>query len=114
MKTRYGFVSNSSTTSFCIYGIYTDAIFTDGEEEDDKFFERMEDFEAKCQEADLECYIDEGGGTWIGDSWHTIGDKETGKQFKDKVAKKVKGFFKQQQIEVMVPKFETHNETIAS
>jgi hypothetical protein len=81
MKVRRGFVSNSSTTSFCIYGAFVD---TDEE--------LMYD---KCYEADLECYsYPYDRGYWVGLDWACIRDDETGAQFKARVEGKLFELFK--------------------
>ena len=76
MKTRIGFVSNSSTTSFCIYGIRT---------EDEKIKEIIENIDyLKLREFGISTYshYDEGA-TFIGRSFHAIRDDETGLEFKN-------------------------------
>lgn len=77
MKIRMGFVSNSSTSSFLIYG--TDDISS--EEYDlisDKYY----------KEIDYHCPYEDH--YYIGYSWDSIKDDETGKQFKDRVESKIK------------------------
>lgn len=70
MKSRQGFVSNSSSTSFCIYGVYVD----DGD------LEKLE-----CAAENLELYHHYGqyDGIYIGRAWSSIKDDETGKQFRE-------------------------------
>ena len=86
MKIRNGFVSNSSTSSFCIYGAQTEI------EDDDDDGSKLEAFEKKAEKAGLEV-ISMGGdydnATYIGKSWSSVGDSETGKQFKDKIEKAI-------------------------
>ena len=77
MKIRMGFVSNSSTSSFLIYG--TDDISS--EEYDlisDKYYK------------EIDYYCPYGNHYYIGYSWDSIKDDETGKQFKDRVESKIK------------------------
>jgi hypothetical protein len=71
MKTRPGFVSNSSTTSFCIYGAKTDV-------NEDNMTHEMYDY--MC-EAGLDFNRSEWDGHYIGASWDQIGEDETGGQF---------------------------------
>lgn len=96
MKIRSGFVSNSSSSSFCIYGVYMDT---------DELVEKMKNA-GNLSEEELEQLDDEGswyiqellygkmdnlsiyeseGDCWIGRDFTTIGDDETGKQFKESV-----------------------------
>ena len=93
MKVRIGFVSNSSTSSFCIYGttIETDVLqkmlmgeeWTDEDDDGDHFYEKIE---TKVHELGLEYdHPDSGWPYYIGISWSRIGDNETGRQFKDRV-----------------------------
>jgi len=98
MKIRNGFVSNSSSSSFCIYGAYMDT---------DELVEKMKNL-GTLSEEELEQLEDEGswyieeiiykkvedlsiyqseGDLWIGRDFTTIGDDETGKQFKESVEK---------------------------
>jgi hypothetical protein len=88
MKIRQGFVSNSSTTSFCIYGAYLDdseeLASQLGIEPDDDVYELLYD---KLDgndglQVEFDPYED---GAWIGISWPQIGDDETGAQFKQRV-----------------------------
>jgi len=103
MKIRNGFVSNSSSSSFCIYGTCM---------ESDDVIEKMKTL-GKLTEEDLESLEDEGswyieellykkvkglsvhqseGTIWIGRDFTTIGDNETGKEFKDGVQTKLEEF----------------------
>ena len=80
MKIRQGFVSNSSTTSFCIYG----ACISDMSTEDEEMYEIVE-------AAGLDCHCPEGSsGYYVGRSWSSVGDDETGKQFKESVQQAIK------------------------
>lgn len=98
MKIRRGFVSNSSTSSFLIYGICVE----EGEEkgligETEDFFES---FEKILEGTNLEWHAPEECGIFIGLSWDGVKDDETGKQFKERVrgelekvfGKKIKDF----------------------
>jgi len=74
MKFRQGFISNSSSTSFCIYGYYLD-----------KYIDCDYDIRDKTG---IEVYSNPnsyGDSTYIGIPLSTIGDEETFKQFKQRV-----------------------------
>jgi len=87
MKIRHGFVSNSSSQSFCIYGVCIGAKEV-GIEDDDKLMD-------KADEAGLfTSYGPEySDGIYIGREFSTIGDDETGKEFKEGVEKKMEELF---------------------
>lgn len=126
MKIRQGFVSNSSSSSFCIYGICTEeskieaALIAKGATEDDladgvseylyewsysykkregtltaediaenekKFFKAEDGFESHNP------YYDCGGNIYLGVDWSTIGDDETGSQFRARIEAKFKDLF---------------------
>jgi len=71
MKIRHGFVSNSSSSSFLIYGVMIE-----------ECTEEMEEWCDKNHYTYARPYDEE---VYIGKSWDSIGDDETGKQFKEKV-----------------------------
>jgi hypothetical protein len=135
MKTRNGFVSNSSGSSFCIYGLeiegnldvnqlkllknffpnlWTKALndlSTKSYYEEDyqkllninkmtpeeitKFQEEIDDDPSIIQELitffELEFHYNDYG-KWIGKSWASIKDDETGKQFKENIENTLKTF----------------------
>lgn len=78
MKIRHGFVSNSSTTSFCIYGICIEA-----GEEIIELAERSDMFSR---------FSPDGDSIYIGKEWCAIGDNETGAQFKKSTQEKIEKF----------------------
>jgi hypothetical protein len=87
MKTRSGFVSNSSSSSFLIYGT---TVPDDGDIDD-----LWGDIEEKLATAELKGYEVTGGPDgsdciYIGKSWASIGDDETGKQFKNRIETELK------------------------
>ena len=102
MKIRNGFVSNSSTSSFLIYGIVEypyeleekfkgKGIIQNKEYEDNyEWFEEIEKmFSEKNLNLDIEMIYD-GEQISIGKSWDSIKDNQTGKEFKDEIEKSIK------------------------
>ena len=101
MKIRAGFVSNSSSSSFCIYGAWIDADSVKKllSEEDLKYIEEECEGGAwgisevghniplfyHCETEDERCAF--------GRSYQSIGDDETGKQFKGSIEKQLKETF---------------------
>jgi hypothetical protein len=109
MKVRSGFVSNSSSSSFCIYGacfdldemlekvrstnFLTEDVLNEIAqfEEEGEYYEITEVLQSKMnlkfnQDEDQEKF-------WIGKSWSSIGDDETGKEFKDSVKAELEKVF---------------------
>lgn len=76
MKIRQGFVSNSSSTSFCIYGIWVD-------HPEEKLINLVEEMKLSRH------YNQYGDGFYIGREWSSIGDDETGKQFRENIQEKI-------------------------
>ena len=90
MKTRNGFVSNSSSSSFLIYG----AELSNHREElstkfsEDREIDRWELRDLIEKETGLEVSNGpEGDYLYVGKSWDSIKDDETGLQFKQSVEK---------------------------
>lgn len=101
MKIRNGFVSNSSSSSFCIYGVdldFSDLIEKVKEnklitedvlndlEKNDEWWELGEVVESQTG---LEVHTSDDYA-WIGKSWSSIGDNETGLEFKNSVKVEMK------------------------
>ena len=85
MKTRQGFVSNSSSTSFCIYGAYIDSKHFEelGKPEDVDVYEWAESLALNTYSQDYSF------GFYFGRSWDSISDDETGAQFKKSVREEI-------------------------
>lgn len=79
MKIRNGFVSNSSSSSFLIYGVRDEAIYNKVENGEITF---------KDKRIRTHCYSD-GCAYYVGVSWDEIMDDETGKQFKETIKKEI-------------------------
>jgi hypothetical protein len=119
MKIRMGFVSNSSSSSFCIYGVclkdhnLQEILISKGVKEeyleegsydylDDWSFKYRlkdkgmseEDIKKECEKkllTGIEHHDPMGeGDIYIGRAWCDIKDDETGKQFKERIEKELK------------------------
>ena len=82
MKIRNGFVSNSSSSSFLIYGIQATC------PEDEEVY----DFTERAEKAGLNSYIVDSE-PYLGLEWDQVQDDETGAQFKERVKKMLTDFF---------------------
>lgn len=91
MKTRTGFVSNSSSQSFCIYGTYINNSDANnlGKPENQDLMDWAESLETTLS-LNYPPYSD---GFYIGKNWDSIGDNETGNQFKLSVQKELQKLF---------------------
>lgn len=91
MKIRHGFVSNSSTTSFCIYGARVETPYDEEKEiqaeESGEYYDSEEDMYEMCEKIGLEHHSPPygDGDSYVGLSWDSIRDDETGAQFKARV-----------------------------
>ena len=104
MKVRQGFVTNSSSSSFCIYGICVELLATPellkalikGDEDINNIEEAEKALNNEYDYAvDLigEVLHPEGDDYYVGEEWSSIRDNETGKQFKTNIEKRLKKFF---------------------
>jgi hypothetical protein len=77
MKLRNGFVSNSSTSSFLIFGVCIEGNYETSEKIDEIITKLNLGLEVHAP-GDYD-------SVYIGQSWDEVGDDETGLQFKDRV-----------------------------
>ena len=103
MKTRFGFVSNSSSQSFCIYGAIFDRddvlemakkLDIEVPEDEDEAEENFDELREKvADKTKLEFHTPgdyDSGSTYVGRSWSSIQDDETGQQFKTRIETQLK------------------------
>ncbi len=108
MKIRNGFISNSSTTSFCIVGCmfedkkeikklfkkelvdkYKDSYFSDND-----FLELFYEEEEKAGEKiELSCHVSPSDETYVGVSIKNLKDNQTLIEFKELVKQKLSKYF---------------------
>jgi len=93
-KIRTGFVSNSSSSSFCIYGTHLNREATI-EILRDQHNILIDDIDELEDIISLNVYYMpyDDDGFYIGRSFKTIKDNETGKAFKENVEEKIKKYF---------------------
>lgn len=89
MKIRSGFVSNSSSSSFCIYGAEIDFDIEEAAEKlgiefDKDDFDEYVTLEEISSKLGLEIFTPYES-YYLGRSWSSIEDNETGKDFKNSV-----------------------------
>jgi hypothetical protein len=106
MKIRIGFVSNSSTTSFMIFGICFEDTYELGkmlglwkteDEYDDKDEDAIYDtLDQNVNKLDLDHYRNDDNCWYIGTSLSNIKNNETGLQFKQRVAKNLSQLLKKE------------------
>ena len=105
MKIRSGFVSNSSSSSFCLYGTYIYmtrdelewlGVFPTATKEDEDLegVDLFEELHSAGVDAGVEVVNDyESGIAYVGIDPCTIGDDETGSQFKKRALESLKKLF---------------------
>ncbi len=114
-KIRAGFISNSSSSSFCLYGIHlsddkTENFIKENFSDNEKIMKCLESYDSY----ELEYFINnderfkglkiligsEDLYSYIGRDFTSIGDNETGKEFKESVQENVKKFFKNEKCRI--------------
>jgi hypothetical protein len=122
MKVRNGFVSNSSSTSFCAWGVYIDTQEIEsilGAEVDenvdwyDTFNDIEEAFDTVIDRTKLFYTIGEES-LYIGLEYEDLTDDETGKEFKERAETMLKEVEEQLEIIPPFPKAEFHNVEVYS
>lgn len=86
MKTRLGFVSNSSSCSFLIYGLYLDDKYVPNGLQTWKYVNELEKKVVGKRIQVVSGY----DSTYLGLSWDGIKDNETGAQFKETIRREAR------------------------
>ena len=89
MKIRSGFVSNSSSSSFCVYGSYIAESVFEAVYDDANKIKILEQFDID-EHGNPDCYEDT---TMVGRRFTSIKDDETGGEFKKKTSEAMKKLF---------------------
>lgn len=87
MKIRNGFVSNSSSSSFLIYGALFEDINEDTVENIEETVEKSNSF------LEVERVPEEFDRIFVGLSWDKVRDDETGLEFKNKIENELNRLF---------------------
>lgn len=88
MKVSTGFISNSSSSSFLIFG------YTFSEDESKEISEKIgceDDVEEIAEKLGLDSIYGQED-EYVGLSWDCIGDDETGRQFKDRIENAIRKY----------------------
>jgi hypothetical protein len=102
MKIRYGFVSNSSTTSFCIYGAGVSIKNLKEAIDDEEYYDIYEYIESLFKNDAIEVHYgadwhtDDDGNPlcFVGQSYKNMRDHETLTEFKLRITNTLNKYFK--------------------